>query len=179
MNGKSYPFAICQRLRGHCQTKFSWQSFPVPFWGFQGAKTTFVQLRPDKHRRRRWLNNKKILTYDFSLTMPLELHQRFNSLQRLRTSGGHSTHWRWWSRRCREYHFCVLCSLRRRDCLDRDLCLGWLSCSWSFDPHNLFWRIPMFCPHYMAQRCIQSRRWDGGRFGLCRDHFSEADSGSK
>ncbi len=54
----------------HCQIKSAWSSLPVPFWGFQGAKTGFVWLRPDKHRRRRWLNNEKILTYDFSLTMP-------------------------------------------------------------------------------------------------------------
>ena len=53
----------------HCQIKSAWSSL-CPFWGFQGSKPCFVWLRPDKHGRRSWLNNKKILTYDFSLTMP-------------------------------------------------------------------------------------------------------------
>ena len=47
--------------------KSAWSSLPVPFWRFQGVKTCFVWLRPDKHGRRSWLNNEKILTYDFTL----------------------------------------------------------------------------------------------------------------
>ncbi len=64
------PFGDFRVQKWHCQIKSSGSSRPVPFWGFQGVKTCFVQIRPDKHGRRRWLNNEKILTYDFSLTMP-------------------------------------------------------------------------------------------------------------
>ena len=66
------------RQEGHCQIKPSWSSLPVAFWKFQGANTCFVWFRPDKNGRRIWLNNEKIITYDFSLTMPL---RRLNSLE--------------------------------------------------------------------------------------------------
>ena len=43
---------------------------PCSLLGILRRNNGFVWLRLDKHGRRSWLNNEKILTYDFSLTMP-------------------------------------------------------------------------------------------------------------
>ncbi len=72
---RSYRAAM--KVIGLCQTKSAWSSRPVPIGRFQDAKTCFVWLRPDKRGRRSWLNNEKILTYDFSLTMPRQETRRW------------------------------------------------------------------------------------------------------